>query len=586
MSKKGHRPGNHAAHQRRQPATPNFQLGEESQVDTRIPILEGMVEPQLDMVEDATADPRLEAHEVDVRQLQLLMRDWRRGRATRSLRSVLSDGYIVVFTAVVVGAMLINLIIEAQRLASGQVSPGNAAARLLLPWAALFGALATALALARMFGPVLSSAAEGFWVFEAPLRRGRMLAGRLWSIIVTAGVVGMLFGALVAALTGLSWRAVLAWAFGVGSASAGMMAFAAARQGAERSWDVKLAQTLVSLAGVATLLVVVGVAAGWLTLPDGATRGDAIAIAVGVFGLVLAVLAGMVARRRLKELRRADLVSGGALAEGLQGAAFALDFALMRDILSERRANEKGRVKPTRGRGLGASTLTWRDVQRIGREPRGLVLLVVSTIVPYAVAALGFGPLVPPISAIVLMAALIPFMGSLRVLTRTKGLARTLPLSTSQIMQATCTVPLVLTLLWGMATAPAFMGLRTDAPVESVFVGLLTAAAGLLAAIRWIVAKPPDYSGPMMITQMGAMPPGMMMNMVRGFDLIAIITLPLVFRWPVWVSAVIALISWFVLRSGGLDREELMEQAAAQQQELEAMRNPKPKEKIKIQRGR
>lgn len=586
MSRKGHRPGNHAAHQRREMGVPQFQLGEESKVDSRIPILEGMVEPRLDMVEDATPDPRLEPHEVDVRQLQLLMRDWRRGRATRSLRSILSDGYLVVFTVVMVGAMLINLIIEAQRLAAGQVSPGSAAARLLLPWAALFAALVSVLAIARMFGPVLSSAAEGFWVFEAPLRRGRMLARRLWTIIVTAGIVGMLFGALVAALTGLSWTAVLAWAFGVGSASAGMMAFAAARQGAERSWDVRLAQALVSLAGVVTLLVVVSVAAGWLSLPGGASRGDVIAIGVGVFGLVVAALAGMVARRRLKELRRADLVSGGALAEGLQGAAFALDFALMRDILTERRAKEKGRVRPTRGRGLGAATLTWRDVQRIGREPRGLVMLAVSAIVPYAVAALGFGPLVPPISAIVLMSALIPFLGSLRVLTRTKGLARTLPLSTSQIMQATCTVPLIVTLLWAVATGPAFVGLRSDAPVEAVFVGLLTAAAGLLAAIRWIVAKPPDYSGPMMITQMGAMPPGMMMNMVRGFDLIALITLPLVFRWPVWVSAVIALISWFVLRSGGLDREELMEQAAQQQKELEALRNPQPKEKIKIQRGR
>ena len=55
-----------------------------------------------------------EIHEVDERQLQLLMKDWRRGRATRNIWQALSDAYIAVFAVVVVGAMLIGAVVQAQ----------------------------------------------------------------------------------------------------------------------------------------------------------------------------------------------------------------------------------------------------------------------------------------------------------------------------------------------------------------------------------------------------------------------------------------------------------------------------------------
>ena len=76
-------------------------------------------------------------------------------------------------------------------------------------------------------------------------------------------------------------------------------------------------------------------------------------MAAGV-GLAVALRS---AGQRLERIRRARLVSGGSLVSGMQGAMFALDFGLIRDILVEREAAERGHVRPTKGRGLGVTAI-------------------------------------------------------------------------------------------------------------------------------------------------------------------------------------------------------------------------------------
>ena len=61
----------------------------------------------------------------------------------------------------------------------------------------------------------------------------------------------------------------------------------------------------------------------------------------------------MLAGLRLGRIRRARLLSGGALVSGISGAFFALDIGLARDIVVERRAIERGHVRPRRGKGVG-----------------------------------------------------------------------------------------------------------------------------------------------------------------------------------------------------------------------------------------
>lgn len=536
-----------------------------------------------------------EIHEVDERQLQLLMKDWRRGRATRTLWQAVSDAYVALFATAVIGAMLIGAIVQAQHAVAVCDSAACVAGRGLLPWAALAGALAFTLAASLMFGPVLASAAEGFWLMDAPVGRRKLLAKRLWLAICAALALGAAFGALVAALTGSSPSAVGAWALGTGLGASGLVAIAAVEQTAERRWVLRTLQWLVGLAGIAALGVVVGTSAGWFYLPGLEAFGAELAYVVAAVGFVAAIGASWLAYVRLNNIRRQRLTSGGSLLSGMQGAMFALDFGLVRDILVERNASLRGHVRPTRGVGHGLASLVWRDVQRLLRYPRPLLFWLASMIVPYAIAALGLAIVNPTLSALVLMVALVPFMNSLRVLSRTKGLARCLPYSTRSIRTAAMIVPAILAGLWAGASVPAFMGLGTTSAhvgvIDALVVALLTGTAGLLAAVRWVSAQPANYTMPMVATGAGAMPPGLMFNLVRGFDIVALVTLPLVLGWSPWVSVIVAVIAFSVL-SSGMSQESLLEEQAEQKRQLEEAKakakggSAAPKQKIKVQRGR
>ena len=530
---------------------------------------------------------------VDEKQLKRLMRDWRRGRADRNIWQVLSDGYVMVFSIVLIGAMIISSIVRAQQVVAVCDTDGCIAARGLLPWAAVAAVLAATLIVSRMFGPVVASAAEGFWLMDGPTDRRKLLGGRLVAAISLALVAGALLGALIAALTGSPLVAVGIWALAGGFGSAGLVAFAAAEQGLDRTWIVTAVQWLIGAVAIGTLVLLVGGAAGWFALGGLATLSVELAFIVAGVGLLLIVVAGFIAWRRLRGVRRQRLISGGSLLSGLQGAAFALEFALIRDILVEAKSKQRGHVNPTRGVGFGTKALIMRDVQRVWRQPLPLVTLAATVVVPYAIQALGLASLNPPISALVLMAALIPFMNSLRVLTRTKGLQRCFPFDPAQIKTAAMVVPAVLALLWAIAAFPAFLGLAggvTADPLTAAASALVTGIAGFLAAVRWISAKPADYSGPIVATGVGAMPPGLIFSLLRGFDMVALVTLPIVFGWSAWISLVIAAIAFGFLRSG-LDKDSLLEQQEEQKRMLEeekARRNgtAAPKQKIQVQRRR
>lgn len=509
--------------------------------------------------------------EVDERQLELLIGDWRKGRTTRNIWQALGDAYVLVFSLLVVLAMIVSLIVQAQGQAAGCDTTGCRTARQMLPWAALAGVLAFALTASRIFGPVLASAAEGFWLMDAPIDRSRFLVKRLRLALLVALVGGAVLGALVSSLTGSGGAAIIAWTVATGVGAAGMVAFAAAEQGAERVRTVKVAHAFVALVGAGALVAVLSTAAGWYTVSVDASTSLLLAWGVAAGGAVLLVAAGLVARARLNDIRRARLMAGGSLAAGMQGAAFALDFALIRDILQEREAVERGQVRPTRGRGLGLRALVWRDVQRVLRFPRPLLTLAVTVVVPYAVQALGLGRMSSPVSALVLVAALVPFFTSLRVFSRTKGLLRCLPFPPSQVRTAASAVPAVLALLWSVAVVPAFHGIGAAATrtwPEAVMYALVTGAAGLLGAIRWVSAKPADYSSPMVATQAGAMPPGLMFNLVRGLDMVAIVTIWLVLGLSPWISIVVALVAFGFLRMGGMDAQELQQMQEESRRQL------------------
>ena len=94
--------------------------------------------------------------------------------------------------------------------------------------------------------------------------------------------------------------------------------------------------------------------------------------------------------------------------------------------------------------------------------------------------------------------------------------------------------------------------------------GEVVGIAGLMGAVRWVTAKKVDYQTPMMATSSGALPPGLVFNLFRGLDMVALITAPLILQLPSYWSVVIGAIVFWVLR-GSFNMEDLRaEQEAAQ----------------------
>ncbi len=509
------------------------------------------------------------------RELKRLIKDWRAGRATRNVLQAMGDAYVAVFGAVMIGAMVVNVILKAQRTIAQCTSVSCLSARAVLPWAAFAATVAIALAVSRLFGPVLASAAEGFWLLDAPISRAKLLGSRLIGAVLAAFLGGAVVGALISALTGSGLIEVLVWAGATALSAAASVAFAAAQQGVERHVLTRVATYIFGILGIGALFSVVGVAAGWfsLSLPDNV--GIEIGVIMIVASALVLLVSAVLAARRLGQMRRARLLSGGALVSGISGAFFALDVGLARDIVVERRAMERGHVHPRRGKGLGLEALIWREWQRLWRFPQPLLVLAGTIVVPYAADALGMSTLTPVFAALALFGATIPLLGGLRVLTRTGGLARCLPFSLARIKLASIAVPAILAGIWAALTSAAYLGFGDGAVDRTVpeasLMATATAAAGLLAAVRWTQAKGVDFGAPMVASQAGAFPPGLVTNLFRGFDVCLLTTAPLLLGFSPFWSLLIAGIAAMILLNS-MDAETLRARQAEQQKQLAAQR--------------
>ena len=509
------------------------------------------------------------------RELKRLIKDWRSGRATRNVVQAMGDAYVAVFAAVMIGAMVVNVILKAQRTIAQCTSVTCLSARAILPWAAFATTIAVALAASRLFGPVLASAAEGFWLLEAPISRAKLLRSRLVAAVVAAFLGGAVIGTLISALTGSRPIEVLVWAAATALSAAASVAFAAAQQGIERHRLTHLATYLFGLLAVGALFSVIGVAAGWFSLGLSENVGIELGLIMIAGSVLVLLISAVLAGLRLAQIRRARLLSGGALVSGISGAFFALDIGLAHDIVVERRAIERGHVNPKRGKGLGLEAIIWREWQRLWRFPQPLLVLAATIVVPYAADALGMSTLTPVLAALALFGATVPLLGGLRVLTRTGGLARCFPFTLARLKLASIAVPAILAGLWAVATVPAYLGFGDGAiqrPVpEASLIAIATGAAGLLAAVRWTQAKGVDFGAPMVASQAGAFPPGLVTNLFRGFDVCIITTAPLLLGGSPWWSLGIAAIAAAILLNS-MDAETLRARQAEQQKQLAAQK--------------
>ncbi|MGA9748798.1 MAG: DUF6297 family protein, partial [Nocardioides sp.] len=151
------------------------------------------------------------------RELREEVRHWRRGRADTPWLEVVQDAYIAVFSAVVLGAMATNVVLNVRGIVSDDcASAACVQGRTAFPWLACLLLVAGAVAVGRLLGPVSVTPAVGSWLLGSPadrtaLVRPRLLRAWVLTVLLVGAVAGLgaalagfpaLEAALVAATTG------------------------------------------------------------------------------------------------------------------------------------------------------------------------------------------------------------------------------------------------------------------------------------------------------------------------------------------------------------------------------------------------
>ena len=466
----------------------------------------------------------------EVRELRGQIRHWRRGRAELSLAEAIGDAYIAVFAAVMLGSMGISVILNLRN-ASGALCTSQACttARDVMPWLFAGVEVAVCLGVARLFGPMLVSPAIGTWLLSAPVDRSSLLLPRLAGTGTAAFVVGGALAAVVGTLAGFSAGTIAAFAISTAAVclcTVTLTTVVQARGGPAAKIATWLVAGLVWAAVVALVLQV-------LPAPAPQQRFSPAWLAALVVTGVLAVGSAVRAFADLPRIHRDRLTPGGSLVPSLSGALATLDLALIYDILVSRRWLARSTVRPHRGGPKGAAALVWRDLVRLRRSPQTVVVPAAAIVVPYLGARLGIG------EGLVLLIGLTGFLAglglcsALRVLSRTPGLMRCLPLERWEVRAATLAVPAVVLVVWGLATAPAVHEAIGGTTWGTAFwVAAALGVAALTAVTRWMTAAPPDYLKPLVSSPMGAVPTSLFGSLARGFDVLLLLCAPLLLASP------------------------------------------------------
>ncbi len=471
--------------------------------------------------------------------LRAQIRTWRRGRADARLVDVLSDLYIAMFAAVMLGSIAVNVVLGIGRLSDDQC--GSAActgSRSLLPVLVVLAALTAVLTVARLLGPVSVSPAVGAWLVTSPVDRSSLVRPRLILMLVAATAGSVLLSAGGAVLGGWPSAPALTLVAVAGLAAAALVAGSARAQsvtaGPRTATTASIASWTPATALWVGLLSVAADATAGLS-PPRAGRGLLVGVVVAVF--VVAVLVILAASRNLHRLHRRDVARGGSLGPGLSGALSSLDLALAFDVVLEHRWRGHLPVRSRRARRgprTGPAALVRCELARLSRHPRALLVLAGAVVVPYAVEGAGAGRVVLLVAPLVGFVAGVPLLTGLRVLERTSSLARLLPFTTPQTRGAAVAVPGICLLGFGLACLPALAN-ALEAPVASVgVVGIACGASATAAAVRWMTGRPPDYSRPLVSTPAGAVPTNLYGSVLRGLDIWLLTAAPLLLGDPVF----------------------------------------------------
>lgn len=473
------------------------------------------------------------------------MRETRRKHADRSFGQLFEDVYLVIFTLAMLGATGGNVVKHLN--ADMTTCDSLHCMRLwqVIPYILIPLLVATTLRVLVSIGPVSASQATGFWLLGTPINRSAMLRPTYWKAIAGTAVLGGVVSTIAWAVLGppfssLAESSVVTTALMVCAACVTVWA-----QRTERRvwWTLRAADLLL----VAAVIPAVWLAVRRFQDPEpiqmanviivqvrgfptfGETRGhwygqgpvlsteDLRLLVTVAVALVVVLLLVVLTARTLGRLSRTSVIAGGELLAGLAGAASSLDPSMLADVVSGRHWRLRGRAKSRRGRGSQGAALIHREFVRILRWPRRLVMAFALLVVPYAVAGAGFDPLVPIAAGFAGFAAIRPLMDGLRSVCRSKGLVRALGYDLRELRILMAIAPGLTTVVWALAAYPI---LGSGAATFAV------GAGAIAGAVRQASARPPSYSGPLVASPMGAIPPGLFSQPMRGFDVLLICLAP------------------------------------------------------------
>jgi hypothetical protein len=471
------------------------------------------------------------------RGLRRQIRTWRRGRADTRLVDALSDAYIAVFATVMLCSMAVSVVLHVRTLASDAcTSAACVDSRAALPW--LFGValVAGCLALAELFGPMLVSPAVASWLLPTPLDRAALLRPRLASTGALAFVGAAVLATATSALSGFTAAEVALYAGWVAAACLAVVGVATVCQARRWRWTRAVAWLLGAAVWAGLVALTLDAVPASASAPHDGTAWVVVLVVVGV----LAVLAVGLAYAALPRVGRDQLTPGGALVPGLSGALASLDFALVHDILVARHWRSRSTVRVVRGRGVGAAALVWRELVRLRRNPRVLLVLAAALVVPYLGDTLGLGRADLLVASTTGFLASVGLFSSLRVLSRTPSLLRCLPLPPATVRSAAACVPAAAVVVWALGTSPALHDAVPGPGSDTVLLALAVGVTSVTAVVRWVTGRPPDYQLPLVTSPMGAVPTSLYVSAARGFDVLVLGSLPLLLA-PTGTGAVVSL---------------------------------------------
>ena len=490
------------------------------------------------------------------KELRKWMRKVRRGKADRTIWQQLEDIYVVAFALAMLGATGGNVLLKLND-RSAACTTGSCSWLLdTVPWILVPLLVSTLLRVLLSVGPVSASRATGFWLLATPVDRASLLRPSYRLVMLVSAVAGALAALVGFALFGAGWSAVgeaavLTTLLLVCTACVTVWA----QQTAGRSrWALRVADGFLVLAAVPAIVLAVGPLGSSasrttmdLAYAEAPASGSLLAqdqvrlLVIGVFALVVAVALVVITARSLNRLSRTSVVAGGELLAGMAGAAITMDVSLLADVVAGRHWRLVGRVHSRRGRGSHVQAIVHREFLRILRWPRRLIVGFGLLVVPYAVAGTGYDVLVPIAAGLAGFGAVRPLMDGLRSVCRSIGLVRALGMDLRELRVAMSVVPGGFVLLWVLLAYPA---IGDASAAFAVGVGILT------GVVRQASARPPSYSGPLVASPMGAIPPGLFSQPIRGFDLLLICLAPVLLglspKWALIIPSFIIAVMFAV----------------------------------------